>query len=779
MMTLMTERDPQTVDEVLAHAAAAVGAGGGNLLETEGLAVAEALGLGVPRYAVVADPEEARGLDPSRFPGERVVVKAVSRELVHKSDAGAVRVVAKVPARVAEAVGDLSERLAGVAVEGFGVFEYVPHETGVAGELLLGMRWTEDFGPVVTIGPGGVATELLAGSLAADEGAAILSPILLEHDRPEEVVRSILASRRLLRAVTEPFRGREPALSMEGLAAVVLRFLGAAARLVPEPLDELEFNPVALTPRGAVALDAAGTVAPARSAGLHGRTPEPAPRDPRRHEKIARLLAPESVAILGVSERSVNPGRIILRNMLRRGFPAERLYVVKEGEGAVDGCPRVAGLAALPDGVDRVDLLVLAVAGGQVPGVLDEVVAGRRAESLVVIPGGLGETEGSEERAAALRASLEDSRETPWGGPVVNGGNCLGVRSVPGRVDTLFIPRHKLRFPERDAPDPLALVSQSGAFAIARASKLRTLDPRHLITVGNQLDLTVGDYVEHLVDDEGSRVVACYVEGFRPGDGRRFLRAAAEIVRRGRSVILYRAGRTAAGARASASHTASIAGDFAVSRELARAAGVVVADTLEDFEDLVSLFTRLDGRPCRGRRLGALTNAGFEAVAIADRLGALRLAEYSVETRERIEGILASHRLEEIVTVGNPLDVTPMLGDEGFAEAARAVLDDPGVDLGLISCVPLTGAMETVAPFDAGLAHPGPEHAEDGTRGTGVAARLARLATEVDKPWIAVVDSGSLYDPMTRLLEDAGIPTLRAADRAARLLARWADGRAG
>lgn len=778
-MAIMTERIEQTAEETLAHAAAAVGAAGGNLLETEGLAVAGALGLGVPRSVVVDGPAEARGLDLSRFAGDRVVVKAVSRELMHKSEAGAVRVVAKEPEALEEAVAAMTGRLAGVDLEGFGVFEYVPHDPGIVGELLLGMRWTEDFGPVVTIGPGGVAIELLAGSLAVDEGAAVLSPTLLEGDRPEEAVRSVLMSRRLVRAATEPFRGREPALSMDGLTRVVLRFLEAAARIVPEPLSELEFNPVALTPRGPVALDAAGTVAPARPAGSRTRTPGRAPRDPRRHDKIARLLAPESVAILGVSERSLNPGRIILRNMLRRGFPPERLYVVKEGEGAVDGCPRVPDLAALPDGVDRVDLLVLAVAGGQVPGVVDEIVAGRRAESLVVIPGGLGETEGSEDRVAAVRACLEDARRTPWGGPVVNGGNCLGVRSVPGRVDTLFIPRHKLRFPERGEPDPLALVSQSGAFAIARASKLRTLDPRHLITVGNQLDLTVGDYVEHLVDDEASRVVACYVEGFRPGDGERFLRAAAEIVRRGRKVILYRAGRTAAGVRASASHTASIAGEFVVSRELARAAGVVVADTLEDFEDLASLFTRLDGRACRGRRLGALTNAGFEAVAIADRLGALRPARYSAETKERIGTILAARRLEEIVTVDNPLDVTPMLDDEGFAEAARAVLDDPGVDLGLISCVPLTGAMETVAPFGSGLDHPGPEHEEDGTRPTGVAARLARLAAEVDKPWIAVVDSGHLYDPMVRVLEDAGVPTLRAADRATRLLARWAEAQTG
>jgi len=765
----------ESFDDILARLGEGSGDGAPRrLLETEGLVLARELGVGVPHHELVSDAEAVAALDLSPFPGDRVVVKAVSRELPHKSEAGAVRMVERTPAAVARAVEEMAGRLTGVAVAGYGVFELVPHEAGVAGELLLGMRWTEDFGPVVTVGPGGVETELLAKSLAPGQGTAILSPLLLEAPDPAEAVRAVLASRPLLRSATEPFRGREPAVGLEELAAVVVRFLEAADRLLPEKLSEIELNPVALTRRGPVALDAAGTL---------GRAPDqqPARRPDRPLDKIGRLLAPRSVAVMGVSERTVNPGRIILRNLLGRGFPKDRLFVVKPaGAGSaetIDGCRRVDDLGSLPE---PVDLLVLSVAGGQVPELLEQVVAGRRAESLVVIPGGLGETAGSGDRAAAAEATLTASRATPWRGPVVNGGNCLGVRSIPGRVDTLFIPGHKLRFPERGGgeADPVALVSQSGAFAIARASKLRTLNPRYLITLGNQLDLTVGDYVEYLADDPESRVVACYVEGFRPGDGHRFLRAASRIVAQGRTVILYRAGRTAAGAKASASHTASIAGDFAVSRELARAAGVVVADTLEDFEGLVSLFARLDGKRLSGTRLGALTNAGFEAVAIADRLGLLSLSGFSERTRERVAKILADRRLEEIVSIHNPLDVTPMLDDEGFAEAARAVLTDGGVDLGVIGCVPLTGAMETVAPY-APTASPGadrgPEHDEDGTRAHGVAARLARLAAEVETPWVAVVDSGYLYDPMTRVLEDAGIPTFRAADRAVRLLGIWAE----
>ena len=143
---------------------------------------------------------------------------------------------------------------------------------------------------------------------------------------------------------------------------------------------------------------------------------------------------------------------------------------------------------------------------------------------------------------------------------------------------------------------PVALISQSGAFGLAKADRLAGINPKYNITLGNQMDLTVGDYLAYLKDDAEVEVFAVYVEGFAPLDGVKFLKAAEEIVARGKTVVLYRAGRTPAGAKASSSHTASIAGDYAVTRALARHAGVVVAESLADFEDLTRLFTFLLGK---------------------------------------------------------------------------------------------------------------------------------------------------------------------------------------
>ena len=228
---------------------------------------------------------------------------------------------------------------------------------------------------------------------------------------------------------------------------------------------------------------------------------------------------------------------------------------------------------------------------------------------------------------------------------------------------------------------------------------------------------------------------------------------------------MYRAGRSAAGAAASASHTASIAGDYPVTRALFAQAGAIVAESLDEFDDALAAFTLLRGKERGGRRLGALSNAGFECVAAADNLGALRLASLSPETRRRLGAAFEKAGIGEIVDVHNPLDLTPMADDEAYEECFRAILDDPGVDCGLAGIVPLTAALHSLDS--------GPDYAGDLGREDGLAARYGRLMAQTIKPWVAVVDSGPLFDPLARALESRGIPTFRSADRALAALGLW------
>ena len=716
------------------------------LIEGEGFALIEALGIRVPKQRLVHDPREAALLDLAEFPGDRVVVKATSPALPHKTDVGAVRVVPATAAAVQEAVSGMAARLTGFPIHGYTVAEYVPHSETLGGELLLGLRNTEDFGPVVVVGPGGVHAELLAHSLIPGAGLAVLTGGLFDTQRLAE----LLADRPATRVAGGLGRDHHTLFPLERLAALAERLLAFAATPAGAQLAELEINPLALTPDGPVALDVLVTL----------RRTYAAPWRDRPIQKLRHLLRPQTIAVVGVSQ-GMNPGRLIVRNLVQAGFPRERVAIIKPGVEQLDEIRCYPDLSALPR---RVDLCVLAVSAAQVPDLTQQIVESQIAESVIVIPSGLGEAEGSDVLECRMRDSLAASRRTSWGGPVVNGGNCLGVRSAPGRYDATFIPEYKVRRgPEVVAP--VALISQSGAFAIARWSKLAGFNPAYLISVGNQTDLTLGDYLTYLKDDPEIRIFACYAEGFRPLDGRRWLEAARDIVDSGRTVLLYRAARTPAGVRAGATHTAAIAGDYVITRELARAAGVLVADSLEEFDDLLRLFCLLGDHRATGTRLGVVSNAGFECVVAADNLGTFQLARLSAGTIARLRQILATAGLADFVPVHHPLDLSPITNDATFAACVRVLLEDEQVDAGVVGVVPLTTALETLPPA--------PEHQEDVAAPDAIAEALGRVRQDSHKPWVAVVDAGGAYDPLAARLDAWRIPTFRSVDRALRAFAAW------
>jgi acyl-CoA synthetase (NDP forming) len=131
----------------------------------------------------------------------------------------------------------------------------------------------------------------------------------------------------------------------------------------------------------------------------------------------------------------------------------------------------------------------------------------------------------------------------------------------------------------------------------------------------------------------------------------------------------------------------------------------------------------------------------------------------------RLAAAFAKAGIGGIVDVHNPLDLTPMADDECYEDCFRAILEDGGVDCGIAGIVPLTAALHSMAS--------GPDYAGDLNREDGIAVRYGRLMTLTSKPWVAVVDSGPLYDPLARALESRGIPTFRSADRALAALALW------
>lgn len=693
----------------------------------EAFALAEALGVPVAPYLSIDDPaalsdEELRGLGTPT-----VVVKARLATSTHRARSGAVAMVAADVSAVQAAMAEMRGHLRS-AITGFTVAAHVHGDPGV-GELLLGARRSRDFGTVVLLGPGGVHAEQ---RIAAGGGWSLWSAEQLDEPGTLAALRHSPMLHRLAEA------GHDHAMVLRN---VLRRLAGLLRDADCADVVDIELNPLVWTADGPIALDVL----------VRRRTAEVEPRIARWHPDLRPLFEPESIAVIGASARRHNPGRVILQQILEAGFPPDRLRVVHPGETRIDGATCVSDVASLPR---PCDVVVLAVGAADTPDLLADLVRHKVARSVIAVPGGLGERAGTEDRAQSMRQLLRDARAGGQPTPVVVGGNSMGVASGPGSYDASFVSRRRVHGLRREQEEevPLALVSQSGALALTVQSRLAGTRPRYMVSVGNQLDLTHADYLEYLGGDSGVQVFGCYVEGFAPGDGARWLRAAREITASGRQVVLYRAGRTAAGASATSSHTASIAGDYAVTEELAARAGVTVADSLEKFADLIRLLVRFHDQPVRGPQLGLLSNAGFECVAAADHLGGLELAELTPDTAWRLDTLLARNHLDGVVTVQNPLDITPTAGDVAVVDAARAVLEDENVDIALFGCVPFADALSTL-----------------GTN-VGLAARLGAMFAESVVPFAVVVDAGTAYDPFVAQLERQRIPTFRTMDRAVRAL---------
>ncbi len=519
-------------------------------------------------------------------------------------------------------------------------------------------------------------------------------------------------------------------------------------------IEEAEVNPFVMTGGALVPLDGL-----CRFSRVHVDVHD------RPVAGIGKLLRPESAAVIGVSEK-MNLGRVILRNILKMGFERSRVYVVKPGLAEIDGCRCVPTVADLPE---TVDLFVLTLGAEQCEGVVRDLVDHGKARSAIIIAGGMGEKQGTQSIEGRIQAILAEGRAAGRITPVVNGGNCLGIYSRPGRYDTTFIPEYKLRFPKSERPE-LVHISQSGAFMICRISRMDRLEPLYAVSLGNQIDLRVSDYLNHLKDDPAARIFAVYVEGFKPGDGYLTAKAAREILKTpGRYVVAYKSGRTPEGRLATAGHTASVAGEYGVCRAVLEDAGVIVAESLAEFDAFISILPVLGSRVAAGNRVGLISNAGFECVVLSDNLKngeRLELAAFSEATRKRLGEILAPAGIDKLQDVKNPMDTTPTADDAAFAECARAIMDDPGVDCGVISPVPMTRAMQTLPA--------GEGHAESIAAPGSTPSRLIEIHRTTAKPMAVCIDAGRDYDPMAEMLEAAGLPVFRRSDEAVRFMRRLA-----
>ena len=433
------------------------------------------------------------------------------------------------------------------------------------------------------------------------------------------------------------------------------------------------------------------------------------------------LFLPQSVAVIGASERAGSVGRSVLWNLLSSPFGGTVFPVNSKR-------PNVLGIKAYPsirDLPDKVDLVVVTTPADTVPDLIAESVElGIRA--AIVISAGFKE---HGEHGKDLERQIS---EIIRGKMRLIGPNCLGVMNPVRGFNATFA--HSVA-----RPGNVAFISQSGALctAVLDWSLRENVGFSGFVSVGSMLDVNWGDLVDYFGNDPRTHSIVIYMESI--GDAGSFLSAAREVSLT-KPVIVIKAGRTAAAAKAAASHTGSLTGSDDVLEAAFRRSGVLRVNSIADIFFMSDVLAK-QPRP-RGKRLCIVTNAGGPGVLATDALvaGGGELAELSPETLSAFDKILPpqwSHN--------NPVDILGDAEPERYAKSLEIAAKDPNID----------GMLVVLTP-------------QDMTNPTQIAEKLKPYAKGLNKPVLASWMGGAEVAAGEQILNQAGIPTFQFPDSAVR-----------
>jgi acyl-CoA synthetase (NDP forming) len=465
--------------------------------------------------------------------------------------------------------------------------------------------------------------------------------------------------------------------------------------------------------------------------------------DSATKQSLDAIFKPRTVAVIGASNTMGKWGHRLVERPLKTGYPGT-IYPINPTRDEILGLKAYPSLAAVPG---EIDLAVLTTPTATVPALMQECVD-KGIKGAVVITAGFAET-GAEGR----RLQNDMLAVARRGGIRLVGPNCMGIWSAAGELS--------LCFPTRPKAGPIAFVSQSGTFGVsmAQVASVRGYGLSKFVSIGNQADLGVADYLEYLADDDDTRVIVLYIEGLK--DGGRFFEVARRVVRQ-KPIIVYKAGRSAAAERAAMSHTASIAGSSRVFDSMCRQIGLL--QVTESFH-LFEMAQALVGLPLPSGNRVAILGSGGQGVVGTDACSNLGIAlpELDAETTARISALLPAHA----PAARNPVD---------FAGSSRTALQEADIiemflklDYidGVISNVPVSPQLwDRDLQIDLSsddLSGPVKIAIEGGRR-------YAALPHKYGKPIICLRFVPLEHDIMEQILGKGGIPIYSTPEQCARAM---------
>ncbi|MFA5322326.1 MAG: GNAT family N-acetyltransferase [Smithella sp.] len=571
------------------------------LMEHETKEILEGIGIKTTGFLVARSEDEA--LVMSAKIGFPIVMKIVSPDVVHKTDAGGVKLNLTNTEEVRKAYNEILETFKYQHVEGVTIQKMA--KPGI--EAIIGVTRDPSFGPLIMFGLGGVFVEVLR-----DVSFRILP--ITEKDA-SEMIAEIRGA-----AILEGYRGK--AVDLESLGQLLLKI----SRLVVEnnEISEIDLNPLFLYPDGYVTVDArmfVSETSPKENITATGR------------EGLHDFFYPKSIAVIGASDVKGKLGYNVFWNLINHDFPG-RLYPINPGKDSIKGIKAYKSILEVPDPVDMA--IVIVPAKAVEPAIADCCAKG--VKYVIVEAAGFAET-GEEGKQAQERIG-KIIREH---GCRVLGPNCSGVINTHHNMVQSIGLLSDLR------QGNVGMVAQAGVYAAGILTGLsNVLDFGIVATIGNKMDINETDILEYLSDDDNISVIVMYMEDIR--SGKRFVDVASRAAVR-KPVIVLKSGRTEAGKKAVSSHTASLAGNDEINSAAFKQSGLIRA---KDNEHLFALTRAFSKQPVpKGNGVLVITYTGSMGVAATDMLylSNMRLATLEPYFQKRLQKVMPDY-----VSIGNPID---------------------------------------------------------------------------------------------------------------------------
>jgi len=450
---------------------------------------------------------------------------------------------------------------------------------------------------------------------------------------------------------------------------------------------------------------------------------------------LKKVFEPKRMAVVGVSINDpLNPGTVIF-NKNHHEMSVETIPVNLRG-GNIEGTkifPTVLDIS------NPVDLAVIVIRADLVNPALEE--CGKAGiGGVIVISGGFAEVGNSGIELQKELIKIANEYDIALIGP-----NCIGVYSPP-YVDTFFIPSERMLKPP---PGNVAILSQSGGFIVDQfLSKYaeRKIGVSAAVSIGNKAVVDEAILMEYFLKDQRTHTVAMYLEGFRPGEGRKFLDIAGEFTKN-KNVIVYRAGKTAGGQRAALSHTSSVAASPQLASDIFRQYRIVEAESEQEIISFAKILS-LCSKPIKNGNIAVVTVSGGHGVICADLIAkyGLNLVGFTEEEQNEMRQLInptAAH----IATVTNPIDLTGSAEDIDLERVFEYILKLEKVEAVLVLTFPYPPTITMQ-----------------------IGRRLSNIAGEYGKPVVAYVPWLAKYDIIIEGFEINNVPVAHTVEEAVQML---------